>query len=301
MLLFIAAFSACKKDKQAEPEKPAPTISNIEIGLSNNEIGVIGRDFHFNAEILAGSKIENVQVKILPRSGESYTKDWKYEITWDQYKDAKNATVHKHFNIPDNAAEGKYDFVIIVNDQNGTMLEEKRTIAIYHAENLPVDPKLALFNITVKDNIFYRNSAFLTPGSKLMKGDEFWSQVSISGIKGDGRMYLLFINKKLNHRPESIEKIDFSKAIVYQIFEHTDVATVGTVSNAIIDLTTSPFTIINPPVFAIGAASDNNVPSTLINGSRNWETGTYYFGAVYRNTTYNTSFFHYIEVPLEIN
>lgn len=134
-----------------------------------------------------------------------------------------------------------------------------------------------------------------------MKGDEFWSQVSISGIKGDGKMYLLLINKKLNHRPESVDKIDFSKAIAYHIFEHKDVATVGTVSNAIIDLTTNPFTIINPPMLTISAASDNNIPATPISGSRNWETGTYYFGVVYKNTTYNTSLFHYIEVPVEIN
>lgn len=42
----------------------------------------------------------------------------------------KNATVHKHFDIPENAVEGKYDFTIIVNDENGTTLEEKRNITI---------------------------------------------------------------------------------------------------------------------------------------------------------------------------
>lgn len=139
-LLFVATFTACKKDQQPDPELAKPTIDNIELGLGNNQIGVIGKDFHFNADILAGDKIENVQVKILPRSGETYAKAWKLEITWDQYKDAKNATVHKHFDIPADATEGKYDFVIIVNDQNGTTLEEKREIIIYKAENLPVDP-----------------------------------------------------------------------------------------------------------------------------------------------------------------
>lgn len=139
VLLFVATFTACKKDSQPEPEWSKPTIDNIEIGLGNNQIGVIGKDFHFNAEILAGDKIEDVQVKILPRSGENYTKPWKLEITWDQYKGAKNATVHKHFDIPADAVEGKYDFLIIVNDQNGTTLEEKREIHIYEAENLPVE------------------------------------------------------------------------------------------------------------------------------------------------------------------
>src|SRR5690554_4172277 len=94
IILFVATFTACKKDSQPEPELTKPTISDIEIGLGNNEIGVVGKDFHFNAEILAGDKIENVLVKILPRSGETYEKPWTFELTWEQYKGAKNATVH---------------------------------------------------------------------------------------------------------------------------------------------------------------------------------------------------------------
>jgi len=136
-LLFTLCFTACRKDNDGNPELGLPTINNLEIGLNNNEAGVIGKDFHFNAEVLVSGKIENVQVKILPRSGETYSKVWSHEITWDQYRDAKNTTVHKHFYIPTDAVEGKYDFLIIVNDQNGTKLEVKKSLTIYTEANAP--------------------------------------------------------------------------------------------------------------------------------------------------------------------
>lgn len=127
-IVLCYLLSNCEKEKELMPQMPK--IENLEVGLNNNEIGVVGRDFHFNADIIAGDKIEKIQVKILPRSGESYSKVWRHEITWEQYKDARNAHVHEHFMIPGDAAEGKYDFVVIVNDQNGTILEEKRGITI---------------------------------------------------------------------------------------------------------------------------------------------------------------------------
>jgi hypothetical protein len=128
--LFAAiAFSSCSND-DSEKEQAIPKIDKIEIGLGNNETGTIGQDFHFNAEVTAADKIENVQIKILQKSTETYPKVWSHEITWTQYTGAKNATVHKHFDIPEDAAEGKYDFIIIVNDQNGTKLEVKKNLTI---------------------------------------------------------------------------------------------------------------------------------------------------------------------------
>lgn len=297
--LFVATFTACKKDSQSVPELIKPTIDNIEIGLGNNQIGVIGKDFHFNAEILAGDKIENVQVKILPRSGETYPKPWELEITWDQYKDAKNATAHKHFDIPADAVEGTYDFFIIVNDQNGTTREEKREISIYKAENLPVDPTLSLLNVSVNGSFFYRDGKFATQGANLLKDDKFSAQATIEGVKGDGKMYLLLINKKLGHRPESIDQIDFDKVIVTDVYEHKDWQEVGSFSNAVYDLETFTWIRQTTPLF-IGADYDNNVPQPgAIGGNKAWETGTYHFGVVYKNTTYNMGYSQYIELALE--
>src|SRR5688500_2586893 len=86
-LLFFLAFTtvitSCNKDDEAAPTLQKPTIDNVEVGLNNNEIGVAGRDFHINAQILAGDKIENVQIKINQRSGETYSKVWAHEVTYD--------------------------------------------------------------------------------------------------------------------------------------------------------------------------------------------------------------------------
>lgn len=299
VFLFVITFTACENDDQPKPELTKPTIDNIEIGLGNNQIGVIGKDFHFNAEILAGDKIENVQVKILPRSGETYAKVWKLEITWDQYKGVKNATAHKHFDIPADAVEGTYDFFIIVNDQNGTTLEEKREINIYKAENLPVDPTLSQFNVNKNGSFFYRNGAFTAEGAKLSKNDKFSAQATIEGVKGDGKMYLLLISKKLGHRPESIDHIDFEKVIVYDVYEHKDWQEGGSFSNAVFDEATFTWSR-KIPSLVIGADHDNNAPQPgVIGGSKVWESGTYYFGVVYKNTTYNMGYFQYIELALE--
>lgn len=302
-LLAIASFTGCKKDNEAAQVLPKPTIDKVEIGLSNNEIGVIGKDFHLNAEVLAGDKIESVQVKIQQRSGEAYAKVWSHEITYVQYKDAKNATIHKHFDIPADAAEGKYDFLIIVNDQNGSKLEEKRTLNIYAEANLPVNPTLSVFSIMRQSDVgfFYRQGVFSQPGAKLNKQDILSMQATISGVKGDGKMYILLINKKLNHRPETTDRIDFSKVIVYDVFEHKNWAAVGHFSNSVFDITTNT-TTRSLPYLTIGATIDNNAPQfNPINGVKAWESGDYYFGVVYKNTTYNMSFYHYVEVPIEIN
>ncbi|RPD47642.1 DUF4625 domain-containing protein [Hymenobacter sediminis] len=300
LLLFATLFTACNDDDEPEPAAQ-PTISNVEIGLGNNGIGEIGDDFHLNVDIVAGDKIDLVQVKIQQRAGETYTKPWQHEITWEQFKGAKNTTVHKHFTIPADAPEGKYDFWIIVTDENGAKLEEKREISLWQEANLPVNPQLAFFTIYTNDEnlAFYDQGAF-KPGAKLKRNDKFTSHAALSGVKGDGKMYLLLINKKLNHRPESIEQIDFSKAIVYDVYEHKNMATSGTFSNNVFDIET--YTIVRGwPNFTIGAATDNNAPTpNPINGTKAWESGTYYYGVVYKNTTYNMSFFHYIEVPVEL-
>lgn len=136
-LFFVTLLSACKKDEIPEPGKKQPAAENIEVGTANNETGVIGQDFHFNAKIIAGNKIDLVQVKIQPRPGETYSKPWNLVVEWTEYKGAKNATVHKHFDIPTTAVAGIYDFLIIVLDENGTKLELKKTITIYDPANLP--------------------------------------------------------------------------------------------------------------------------------------------------------------------
>ena len=70
-------------------------------------------------------------------------------------------------------------------------------------------------------------------------------------------------------------------------------------SNAVADLKTFTSIRKTPPLI-IGADHDNNAPQPrAIGGNKAWETGTYYLGVVYKNTTYNMGYFQYIELPLE--
>lgn len=296
-------ITGCKKDKNPAPELSKPSITDVEIGLGNHEIGVIGRDFHLNAEVLAGDKIENVQIKIVQRNGETYSKTWLHEITWTEFKGAKNATVHKHFTIPADAAEGKYDFIIIVADQNGTTLEEKRIINIYTPENLPIDPQLFSLYVGVVDNDYkilrdvYNNLIPETKDLKLNKDDLLTIRAAVSGLKGNGKAVMVLINKKHNHKPETVDAIDYSKAIVVDVAQHTGVPASGSFSTTT-DRSTTPITL-RKPVLKIGASVDNNTPSPNgINGLKTWETGNYYLGIVYKNTTHQIGMFNYIEVAI---
>jgi len=166
-LFLTLLFTACSSD-----EEPVvliePTISEVEVGLYNNELGVVGEDFHFNAEILAGELIETVKINIIPRSEETYVSDWSFEIIWDKYNGLKNAKIHQHFDIPSDAPKGIYDFVITVIEQNGAFLEDVRSVELIDAEDFPeVNPHLSAFGVDKIDvdgtggfNNFYNNGSF---------------------------------------------------------------------------------------------------------------------------------------------
>lgn len=299
ILLFAISLGGCRKDQSGEGDKTHPKVEYIEVGTANNETGVIGRDFHFNAEITAGYRIDVVQVKIMPRTGETYSRPWDYTVEWSEYKGAKNATIHKHFDIPTTAAEGIYDFLIIVKDENGSVLELKKTIRIYDPFNLPVDPTLSVLNLHIGGSPYYRNGAFITPGLKLKKNDVLSAQAAIENVKGSGKLYLLLINKKENYRPESTDNIDFSKVIVYDVYEHKDWPSAASFSNFVFDLASFQ-TVRNIPNLSIGAATDNNAPTpNPITGSKSWTSGDYYFVVLYKNQTYNLSLYKYIELGID--
>ncbi len=300
-MALLMFFTSCSSDND-EIELAEPTISNVEIGLSNNEIGVIGRDFHLNAEIVAGDKIDLVQVTFEPIEGENYTGSWSFEMTWNEFKGVKNATVHKHFDIPEDAVEGKYDFTIIVYDENGTTLKEMRNITIYKAENLPVDPQIRSYLVvdTSKNRQLFNYTKDGSGDRLLIMNDTLTAQAYINNVKGDGKLYVVLINKKHNHKPEYIDAIDYSKTIIWDIEEHTGLETSKTFGNTVLDFSTTPITMTTANLL-IGAESDNNLPTpNPITGLKAWEDGTYYLGLLYQNTTYNMSLFYYIEVTLSL-
>jgi hypothetical protein len=304
LLLFIASFAACKKDKLIDtaPEVPKPKLENLELGLGNAGIGVISEDFHFEADIIAVDKIDKVEVKMLQKEGQTYSKPWQHRITWTQYKGLKNTNVHKHFNIPKEAVEGKYDLIVTVYDENGSKLEAKRDFEIYTRANLPVRPMITGLYVHKNWMPFYdaHSDRDKYPTAKYKKGDTLQTQVNISFVKGDGKLYVLLIKKLANYNPKTIEEIDFSKAIVYDVLDHKNESIIYDFSNAIFDF--NSYTVIrNIPDLVIGAVKDNNVSPNDISGSKSWQTGEYNLVVIYKNTTSNKTVHQSIPFAIDYN
>lgn len=268
-------------------------------------MGFVGRDFHFDVKVLAGYKIEDVKVNIQQRNGETYAKVWSHEVVWPEYRNAKNANVHKHFLVPKDAVEGKYDFIITINDQNGTKLEVKKNFTIIDPLNFPVDPVLYDFGMFVNGEVFrsYRLSGppLLNPEGLVKNGDVIKIGARFNGVKDNGKMYILLINKKFKHRPESIADIDFAKVIVYDVYEHHNLSGATRLSNTVLGPKPIYPVIRKLPDLVIGSAFDNNIPANAIAGDKAWESGDYYFGVIYQNTTYNIGVFNYLEFKIDIN
>ncbi|WP_405414555.1 DUF4625 domain-containing protein [Maribacter sp. Asnod1-A12] len=305
----ILFLTSCNNNEEVEEIiLIAPTVSEVEVGLFNNELGVVGEDFHFNAEFLAGDLLNLVTINIEQREGETYSTDWSFEMVWDKYQGLKNATMHQHFDIPAEAPKGIYDFIITVTDQNGTSSEEVRNIELIDAADFPeVNPHVEVFGVdkinvegTGGFNNFYNNGEFRNPEETFFGVDEsIWSSLQIGEIKGDGILYGLLIKKSLNHKPETLEAIDFSKVIVTEVKEHTGFEEVRTFSNSFNTNFNNHYMYGVP--LKIGATEDNNFPeTTTITGDLAWENGTYYYGVVYYNFTYLKSAFQYIEFDIII-
>ncbi|MDO6519392.1 DUF4625 domain-containing protein [Zobellia uliginosa] len=296
----ILLTSCSHDDEDNLSQLPPPTISEVEIGASNQ--GVIGRDFHFNAEVVAGSTIEMVKINIKPIENEMYTHDWSFEIFWDKFKGLKNSTVHEHFDIPEDAPEGKFELAITVTDENGTSLVEVYEVNLIDPANLPVDPYLYLWDFYSNGGASYMsiNETLENPeGVAYSSGDVFQSSATIKDVKGDGKMYLIFIKKSANHLPKIVDDIDFSKVIVYDVFEHKNWEDVGSFSNRIFAWEAEEERV--SPELTIGASVDNNKPGqNPINEEKSWQTTEYYFGVVYTNTTYDISVYHYFELDISM-
>ncbi|MCV9927870.1 DUF4625 domain-containing protein [Flavobacterium sp. LS1R49] len=293
-LLFASTFTACNNDDE-KPEVLKPTAKNIEIGSGNNKQGQIGRDFHFNADVTAGGKIADVQLKILPKKGEKYATDWKLELIWNEYIGAKNTTVHKHFNIPNDAPEGKYDFYFIVLDTNGSKLEIKEDLTIVHPANLPTDPVIGRDMISRNETLIYHMGTWVEPELIFKKNDELTAHAQISQIKGDGILYSVLIKKSANYHPESIDNLDFNKVIVISKVEHKDLAPASKITTL-----QKVNDVWGGEKILIGAPNDANKPNANpITNEKIWESGVYNWVVLYKNTTYNLNV--YKSMPITIN
>ncbi len=292
-LLFFAiatVFTACDKDDNSNVSKP--TAQNVEIGTANNKWALIGRDFHFNADVTAGHKIADLQLKILPKTGETYTKDWKLEFKWAEYTGTKNTNIHKHFTIPADAPEGKFDFVFTVLDMNGTQLEIKEEITITDPANMPADPLIGRDMLSRNDDLIYYMETWVEAELIFKKDDLLTAHAQVSQILGNGILYSVLIKKSLNYHPESTDNLDLKKVIVISKVEHNDlppaskIATLQKINEA-----------WGAESITIGAERDAIGETTI--GDKSWQSGQYNWVILYKNTTHNISV--YKSMPITIN
>lgn len=292
-LLFfvtVASFTACDNDDN-KTILSKPTATNVEIGTANNKRALIGRDFHFNADIVAGDKIADVQLKILPKKGETYAKDWKFELSWIEYKGAKNTTVHEHFTIPAEAPEGKFDFYFIVKDENGTELEIKEELTITDPANMPADPLIGRDMLSRNEDLIYYMGTWVEPELIFKKNDLLTAHAQVSQIMGDGILYSVLIKKSLNYYPESIDNLDFKKVIVISKVEHkglpaaSKIATLQKIND-----------VWGGESITIGAEKDAD--GTAITGDKAWQSGQYNWVVLYKNTTYNISTYKSMSITI---
>lgn len=295
-LLFAIAFTACNSDEDTTPEAIKPTATNIEIGSANNKQGLIGRDFHFNADVTAGDKIAAVQLKILPKKGEKYTTDWKLELSWVEYVGAKNTTVHKHFNIPNEAPEGKYDFYFIVTDTNGAKLEIKEDLTIVDPANLPTDPIIGRDMISRNETLIYHMGTWVEPELIFKNNDELTAHAQVSQIKGDGILYSVLIKKSANYHPENIDNLDLKKVIVISKVEHKDLAPASKITTL-----QKVNDVWGGEKIIIGALADGNKPNANpITGEKTWDSGVYNWVVLYKNTTYNLNVYKSMPITIKL-
>lgn len=290
-LVVSTAFTACDNDDTNEVPKPIAT--NVEIGTANNKRALIGRDFHFNADVIARNKIAGVQLKILPKKGEKYTKDWKFELSFEEYKGAKNTNVHKHFNIPADAPEGKYDFSFIVLDENGSQLEIKEELTITDPANMPADPLIGRDMLSRNDDLIYYMNTWVEPELIFKKNDKITAHAQVSQIMGDGILYSVLIKKSLNYYPESIDNLDFKKVIVISKAEHkglpaaSKIATLQKIND-----------VWGGESIVVGADKDAEANPTT--ADKSWQSGQYNWVILYKNTTYNLSVYKSMPVTIKL-
>lgn len=299
LILLLAVFQSCEKKEDLPPEPQEtekPIIREIETSSSGGPKAVIGGDFYFNTEVFAENKIDVVQLKIAPAQGAGARRaeSWSFEKTWEQYRGLTDTQVQEHIKIPTEATEGTYDLSLIVKDQKEGVTEQKSKIQISSSGDMLANPHMIMV-LMKKDarGVFYGDSEIKT-NNVLTPQDTLVGYLELRKVAGNGKLVSFLVNKKHNHRPLSMDKIDYDKVIVYNISEHK-----GFQSPAIY----IPRNNVDYRIWylKIGSENDLNTPPKKITGNRAWETGDYYFGAIYQNSSGDITACRYADVVIKMN
>jgi uncharacterized protein involved in high-affinity Fe2+ transport len=132
LLLAGTLFTACNDDNDVDVA--APTITNVEIGSGNNKQAQAGSDFHIEAQIAAPGNIDRVHLEIHSENGSG----WKLDTVYTEgLAGLKNAELHKHIDVPADAAAGSYHLHLVVTDKNGNTAEIESDLQVIKDPTLP--------------------------------------------------------------------------------------------------------------------------------------------------------------------
>jgi hypothetical protein len=247
----MAVITSCNKDETFLK----PVISNTEIGVGNSLVGYIGNDLHMQAEIVAEGKIDKISVEIHKEDG---TGD-HIEAEYTDYSGQKNATFHKHIDIPATTVAGDYHFHLTVTDQEGQSTTFETDITI----EVPVDTVAPVLNITTHP----------TNGQAFGNGEA----ITLSGTVTD-----------------NVQLGGMLVALVWENDNIADADVTGANTKVIVMLHTHTFDSGTSHNFTasinVGAANDNNMTPAPIQGDNAWKQGNYYILARVKDATGNWTF-----------
>jgi len=237
LIVMMGIFASC-----SDPEEIAkPEITGLEVGLSDSHVAYIGADLHLEAEIVAEGKIDVVEVHMHAEDGSGF----EIEEEFDDYSGMKNATFHKHVDIPENAPAGEYHMHLIVTDMEGNSTE--------------VDADVDIQELADEDAPVMTISSAPTSGQTFANGETITISGNITDNVALGGMLV---------------------GLVYESDAIADADVTGANSKVIVMMHTHDFDDPDETDFtasiAVGAAMDNNMTPAAIEGDNAWKSGNYY-------------------------
>ena len=238
LAVSILGLTSCSDDENIVAK---PEINNIEIGPGNNLTAYIGADLHMEAEVLAAGLIDKISVEIHKEDGTGE----EIEAEYTDYSGQRNATFHKHIDIPEGIAAGEYHFHLTVTDMEGNATSIDKDIMIEELQ----DDEAPVINI----------SNAPSNGQTFANGET----ISISGSITD-----------------NIALEGMLVALVYEDDAIADADVKGNNEKIIVMMHTHDFDHPDETDFTasinVGAAMDNDMTPATIEGENAWKSGNYY-------------------------
>lgn len=133
IILTSAVLTSCSSDDDAAAiTTAAPVVTLTEVGHGGTiPHAHAGEDLHLEAEILAEGKIASVKVSIHAEGNASAP---EINATFSDYNGLRNATFHKHIDIPATQPAGLYHLHLEVTDELGNITSAGSDLEILPAE-----------------------------------------------------------------------------------------------------------------------------------------------------------------------